>query len=277
MPLPASVHALLRTYHIKPKKSLGQNFLVEEKILTRIVERSGVTPHTHVVEIGAGIGNLTYYLATNASHVTAIEIDRNMIPALEHVLKGIKNTTIIQGDILSMHIPSLVGDDPYMVIANIPYYITSAIIRHVLESPNLPTGVFLTIQQAVAQRICATDGNLSLLALSVHIFGEPSIVLHIPAGAFFPAPNVDSALLAINLYPQPRVPSALIDPLFCLAKHAFQQKRKMLRNSLAKVPGLEENTASLLESAAIDPTRRAQTLRVEDWCRLAQEYQKRIK
>jgi len=161
----------------------------------------------------------------------------------------------------------------YLVVANIPYYITSALIRHLLGSPVKPARIVLTLQQEVAQRICAQPGDLSLLALSVQVFGKPRIITTIPASAFYPAPKVDSAVLRVDLHPEPLIPQSQLDVFFSLAKHGFAQKRKTLRNSLAA--GLHingEEAASLLTSAGIDPARRAQTVDLVEWRTLTAEY-----
>jgi 16S rRNA (adenine1518-N6/adenine1519-N6)-dimethyltransferase len=167
----------------------------------------------------------------------------------------------------------ILGQPGYLVVANIPYYITSALIRHLLESSPRPRRVVLTIQKEVAQRICAGPGDLSLLALSVQVYGEPHIAAHIPAGAFFPTPKVDSSVLVIDIYPSPRVEEHLLDVFFRLIKAGFSQKRKKLRNSISA--GLRQSPAEaerMLHAAGIDPQRRAETLSLEEWGRLSSKY-----
>ena len=161
----------------------------------------------------------------------------------------------------------------YLVVANIPYYITSALIRHLLEAPIKPGRLVLTVQREVAQRICAQPGDLSLLALGVQVYGMPSIALRIPAGAFYPAPKVDSAVLLVDLYDKARIAPQDMDVFFSLAKQAFSHKRKMLHNALAGYPRLgSEGSLRLLEQAGISPDRRAQTLSLEEWGELARTY-----
>jgi 16S rRNA (adenine1518-N6/adenine1519-N6)-dimethyltransferase len=177
---------------------------------------------------------------------------------------------LIQGDILELSLKDLNLDDDYVVVANIPYYITSAVIRHLLESEARPRRVVLTIQKEVAQRICADPGDMSLLALSVQVYGKPHIATHIPAEAFFPAPTVDSAVLVIDIYPVPQIKPDLLDTFFQLIKAGFSQKRKTLRNSLSS--GLHispQDAAEFLKRANIDPQRRAETLSLEEWDRLS--------
>lgn len=268
---PLDVRGLLRRHGLSPKKSLGQNFLVDPAGLQRVVEAAGIPPEAEVLEIGAGLGSLTRYLALAARQVTAVELDQNLIPVLRDVLAGAPNVRIIHGDMLELDPAELVQSDGYLVVANIPYYITSALIRHLLESRRKPGRLVLTIQKEVADRVTAAPGDLSLLALSVQLYGQPRVAARIPAGAFYPAPNVDSAVLRVDLYPEPRIPESQIDPFFRLAKAGFGQKRKTMRNALAAGLHLDgEQAAQLLESAGIDPQRRAETLSLDEWQRLTE-------
>ena len=169
---------------------------------------------------------------------------------------------------------TLIDAERYVVVANIPYYITSALIRHLLEADHKPTRMVLTIQQEVAERILARDGKMSLLALSVQVYGKPELKARIPAGCFYPPPEVDSAVLSIELYEEPLVPSESLDLFFKLAHAGFAQKRKTLRNTLAT--GMNESPAwaeKLLTAAGIDPQRRAETLSMQEWKQLVEAYQ----
>ncbi len=271
---PLDVRSLLRRHHLDPHKGLGQNFLVDHQALKRIVEYAGVTSQDHVLEIGAGLGSLTRLLAKASKRLVAVEIDRHLVPVLTDVMAGFHNTEIIQGDILELNPAELMGQPGYLVVANIPYFITSAIIRHLLTSSVKPARIVLTMQQEVAQRICAEPGEMSLLALSVQVFGTPRIGVTIPSGAFHPPPKVDSATLRVDIYEQPLMTGRQLDLFFTLAKIGFSQKRKMLRNTLAA--GLHwtgPQAETLLSVAGIDPTRRAQTLELAEWKTLAGEYQ----
>jgi 16S rRNA (adenine1518-N6/adenine1519-N6)-dimethyltransferase len=274
--LPAlGVRALLRKYDLRPSKSLGQNFLIDQSVLKKIIEVAEIGPTEDVLEIGPGLGSLTRYLALSSQSVTAVELDRKLFPALESVLAPYKNIRLVQGDILKLDPADLMGSTKYIVVANIPYYITSAVIRHLLESENPPAKVVLTVQKEVAERICAEAGDLNLLALSVQVYGKPTIGMIIPAAAFYPAPNVDSAILRLDVEKEHVIPLKMLDTFFLLIKAGFSQKRKMLRNSLAG--GLRVTTIEsekILTRAGIDPRRRAETLRLEDWGRLCEQYQK---
>ncbi len=272
-PAPLDVPGLLRRHGLHPKKGLGQNFLIDDGVLRKLVAAAEIPPDACVLEIGAGLGSLTRHLARAAARVTAVELDQNLIPILEGVLAGEENVRILQGDILTLN-PSAMDLPPgYLVIANIPYYITSAILRHLLEAQVRPARLVLTVQREVAERICAGPGGHSLLSLSVQVYGEPRPVLRIPAGSFYPPPQVDSTALRVDIYPQPRIPYARLDAFFRLIKAGFSQKRKTLRNALSAglaVP--PPQAAGLLERAGIDPMRRAETLSLEEWSRLTGEF-----
>jgi len=271
---PLAVPSLMRDYGIKPKKGLGQNFLINEIYLAKITEVAQIDKNTDVLEIGAGMGNLTRHLAAAARHVTAVELDRQLIPILTKVTRDFTNVRIVQGDILELPVNDLMDAPGYVVAANIPYYITSALIRYLLECTAKPSAIVLTIQREVAQRICADAGALSLLALSVQVYGSPRIAARIPSGAFYPVPKVDSAVLAVDLYDQPMIPYKLLDYFFRLAKAAFTQKRKMLHNALAGAPELNKEKVDLLLSrAGIDPKRRAQMLTIDEWKQLTSVYE----
>ena len=275
---PLRLPSLLRDFGITPRKDLGQNFLVDDIYLRRIVQAAGFIGQEDALEIGAGAGNLTRYLAQAAREVVAVEIDQALFPLLKKTTSSFNNVRLVAGNILDQDIAALMRQPGYVVTANIPYYITSALIRFLLESPSKPSRIVLTIQHEVAQRVCALPGDLSLLALSVQLYGDPRIVLRIPAGAFYPPPNVDSAVLLVDLLPKPRIPRDQIDDFFRLAKAAFSQKRKMLRNTLAFVPGLDKDSAfAMLEQAQIDAKRRAQSLTLEEWRALVSVYQTVLK
>lgn len=272
---PINISALMERYRLKPDKGLGQNFLVDPLALQRIVEVADISPQDTVLEVGAGLGHLTRRLAAQARQVVAVEFDERLIPPLQDVLTNHANVRIVQGDILSLSPEELLPEENYIVVANIPYYITSAIIRHLLEADSKPQRMVLTIQLEVAKRICAVSGDMSVLALSVQVYGEPYITSRIPASAFHPPPKVDSASVRIDLYPQPAVPEEYLDTFFRLVKAGFQHKRKTLRNSLST--GTEWTKAQIkqmLQAAGIDSRRRAETLALPEWIALAAEHQK---
>jgi 16S rRNA (adenine1518-N6/adenine1519-N6)-dimethyltransferase len=276
--LPAlDLPGLLRRFNIHPDKSLGQNFLIDLAALQRVVDAAEVHPGQDILEIGPGLGSLTRLLALQARRVVAVELDSRLIPPLSEVLAPYPNVQIIEGDILALDPVRLMDEGSegaptaYQVVANIPYYITSALIRHLLEARRPPQRLVLTVQREVAERICAAPGEMSLLALSVQVYGKPHVAARIPAGAFYPPPKVDSSVVCIELYPQPQVSSPRIRIFFQLAKAGFSQRRKTLRNSLAGgMRWTSQQAEEVLLQAGIDPKRRAETLSIAEWGKLAE-------
>ena len=268
---PLSIRSILQAHDIRLKKSLGQNFLSDDQILDKIVQAATINKDINVLEIGPGIGSLTRHIALQAKQVYTVELDERLLPALEEVLAPFDNIHIMINDILKVNLSTMLGSEPFVIIANIPYYITSAVLRHCLEANTKPKQMILTIQKEVARRICQTPGNLSLLALSVQVYGTPKILFDIPAGAFFPVPNVDSTVLSIELFDQPLIPQADLEIFFKWIKAGFSQKRKKLRNSLAS--GLHispQDVERILTKAGIDPQRRAETLSIQEWHKIIQ-------
>jgi 16S rRNA (adenine1518-N6/adenine1519-N6)-dimethyltransferase len=269
MPHPLDMRQLLREFGLRPKKNLGQNWLVDESALSRIAAAAELSPHDTVLEIGPGLGALTRHLAEGAGRVVAVELDAALIPPLHRSLADYANVTIVQGDILQFSPPALVGgpdSSSYKVVANLPYYITSAVIRHLLEAAIPPSLIVLTVQLEVAQRMTAGPGKMSLLAASVQFYGRPSIVTHIKAGSFYPAPQVDSAVVRIEPYSRPAVDVPDRDKFFAVVKAGFSQKRKQLHNALAaRLARPQTEVAAALERADVDGRRRAETLTLEEW------------
>jgi 16S rRNA (adenine1518-N6/adenine1519-N6)-dimethyltransferase len=270
---PLDISGLLRQYGLHADKRLGQNFLSDPYALEKIVRAAEIGATDTVLEIGPGLGSLTRYLAAAAQKVVAVELDEKLFPPLEAVIAPYRNIQLVHADILRLEPGEIIEQPGYLVVANIPYYITSALIRHLLETNPKPRRIVLTIQKEVAERICAGPGDMSLLALSVQVYGQPRIATHIPAGAFFPAPKVDSSVLVIDIFATPRVDEKFLDIFFQLIKAGFSQKRKKLRNSISA--GMRQPTAEtekMLLAAGIDPQRRAETLSLEEWGRLSYQY-----
>lgn len=261
MNLAQEVRQFCKDHGITLKRGLGQHFLVNEGALRTIVDTAAILPNDRVVEIGAGIGILTRELLKYAGHVTAIELDRNLIPLLQTFVAR-NELMVIHGDALTIEFPK----EPYKIVANIPYQITSPLLKHVfLESEALPTSLTLLIQKEVAEKICEREkrGRLSIL---VQLFGEPRIVRFVPSACFLPPPNVTSAILHIHCLPKLIANQKTIGHVFQLTHLAFGQKRKMLRATIGKIPrGME-----ILQRAHIEPTRRPETLSIEEWIVLGQ-------
>lgn len=261
---------LLQRYGLHPKKGLGQNFLVEESALRRIVTAADLTESDTVLEIGPGLGALTRHLAAAAGRVVAVELDDRFIPVLREQLAGVSNVELIEGDILALDPAALVGG-PYKVVANLPYYITAAVLRHLLESTPRPELMVLTVQLEVAQRLTAQPGEMSLLAISVQYYGPVRQVARIKAGSFYPRPEVDSAVVRVDLDRDPPLTGPDERCFFRVVRAGFSQRRKQLRNSLKAGLGIPaKEVEAALAAAGIDPRRRAETLSLDEWGKLAQ-------
>jgi 16S rRNA (adenine1518-N6/adenine1519-N6)-dimethyltransferase len=257
---------LLAAYGLQPKKSLGQNFLFDENILARIVETAEIQPADHVLEIGPGLGSLTHLLARQAAQVVAVELDDRLLPILQGQLALYDNVRLIHGDILKQR-PGELFQQPYKVVANVPYYITGAILRHLLTAVHKPTSLTMTVQQEVAGRITAEPPNMSLLAVSVQFYGRATIAHTIKAGAFWPRPDVDSAVVHIDLT-QPAatgVPMVQEKAFMRLVKVGFAQKRKQLQKNLRALGHSRAVINAALERAGVNGRRRAETLTLAEW------------
>ena len=293
-----SVKALVRRFQINPKKSLGQNFLVDSRYLDRIVAAADLTADDLVLEIGPGLGTLTRRLAAQAGQVVAVELDTRIIELLRADFADQPHVKIVHSDILEVDPSALVAesraalnrDTPaiaerpdlnvgannkvganYKVVANLPYYITSLVLRHLLEASFPPALAVVMVQKEVAERICAEPGDLSLLAVSVQFYAVPSLVQHVPAEAFYPTPKVDSAVLRLDVRPEPAVTAVTPKAFFHVVRAGFGQKRKQLANSLSAGLALPKDAVrDALERAEIDPKRRAETLTLDEWGTLCQ-------
>jgi 16S rRNA (adenine1518-N6/adenine1519-N6)-dimethyltransferase len=258
--------SLIKRYGFRVNKRMGQNFLQDKNELEFIASAAKISSTDTVLEIGPGLGSLTRYLSNDAREVIAIELDEKLDKLLSSVLKPFPNVHLIYGDILDFSAKDLGLDPNYIVAANIPYNITSSIIRHLLESDPQPRRIVLTIQEEVAERLCQKPPDMSLLALSVQVYGEPSILKRIPSKAFYPEPHVDSAVVRIEIYPVPIINSSYLPLFFKLAKAGFGQKRKTLRNALSAGLSISpKDVESLFKLAQLDPQRRAETLSIQEW------------
>jgi 16S rRNA (adenine1518-N6/adenine1519-N6)-dimethyltransferase len=262
---------ILQRHGLEPKKSLGQNFLFDEHILARIVAAAEVTAVDHVLEIGPGLGALTQVLAETAASVTAVELDNRFLPILQQQLQAYDNVNLVHGDILEQN-PADWFDGPYKVVANVPYYITGAILRHLLSSQPHPSLMVLTVQQEVAERVTAVPPNMSLLAVSVQYYGQAQIVDTIKAGAFWPRPDVNSAVIRIDLEDRGRRNAENVDLFFKIVKAGFSQKRKQLQKNLRQLGYDQGKIADILEQAGVNGRRRAETLTLDEWQQLTNAF-----
>jgi 16S rRNA (adenine1518-N6/adenine1519-N6)-dimethyltransferase len=271
---------LLRRAGVRVRKRLGQHFLIDEEILDVILNAADLSTDDTVIEVGPGLGVLTRELASRAGWVIAIELDDKLANALKTNLASFENTVIINEDVLGTdHLKLLksrvafpAGLQPYKVVANLPYYITSPVLRHFLEASVKPTKMVVMVQKEVAEAIVAGPGQRSLLSVSVQFYGRPVIIERVPAAAFYPAPEVDSAILKIDVYSRPSV-DVDEEGFFRLMKAGFTATRKQAVNSFMKGLGLpRDRVLELLGEAEIDPKRRAETFTLEEWARLWQVF-----
>ena len=268
-----NVKILLKKYGIRPLKSLGQNFLVDERAFDRIIRAAELSNNEIVLEIGPGIGNLTLRLGEKAQKVIAIEKDKKMCEILKKVLENqnVKNIKVIEQDALKLDF-SQYTQKPYKLIANLPYYITSPVIRKFLELKKPPESMILMVQKEVAQRICAKPPKLSLLAVSVQFYAKPKIISYISKKSFWPRPKVDSAIIKIIPF-KVCWSKKYTEKFFEIVKAGFSHPRKQLINNLSKGLTLEKQRIEkwLLENE-VQPNQRAETLSVKHWQKLTKTY-----
>jgi 16S rRNA (adenine1518-N6/adenine1519-N6)-dimethyltransferase len=260
----------LRRLDLHAKKGLGQHFLIDEQVLRRLISAAELTPSDTVVEVGPGLGILTRELVKEAGHIIAVEVDTRLAAALQEKFAPWPNVSIINTDILDHDPPSLLGAEaPYKMVSTLPYYIATAVLRHFLEARIKPVVMVVTLQKEVAQAIVAPPGKMSLLSVSVQLYGNPAIMGYVPARSFYPQPKVGSAIVRIDPYERPPVSVADEAKFFSVVRGGFSAPRKQLRNSLAQgLKMVPKEAATLLEEAGISQKRRAETLSLEEWARL---------
>jgi len=281
----AETRGLLRHFDIRARKGLGQHFLIDREVLEYITSAAELSPADVIMEIGPGLGVLTRELARQAGWVIAVELDSKLAAILEQILAPFNNVTIINEDILETNPEDLLGRQRagipstissafnYKVVANLPYYITAPVLRHFLEASVKPQIMVVMVQKEVAEAIVAVPGQMSLLSISVQFYGEPRIISNVPAQSFYPAPEVDSAILRIDVYSRPAVAVNNETSFFELVRAGFTASRKQIVNSLAQGLGLSKpEVVSLLGKAGIVPQRRAETLALDEWAQLWQVF-----
>lgn len=266
----------LRSLNLRPTKALGQHFLVDPEAVAASVEAAELTPDDHVVEIGPGPGVLTQTLVQLAGRVTAVEVDRRMMELLEPLRRAHPTLRLIEKNILALEPSELAEDGPYKVVANLPYYLTSAVLRHVLDTEQRPDLLVLMVQREVAERICAAPGDMSTLSVSVQAFAAPEIVRVVSRDSFYPAPAVDSAIVRLRVRAVPVVSQPREHRFFRLVRAGFHDRRKQLHNAFDRNLGANrEVVGAILEEAGVDGTRRAETLSLHEWARLTDALERR--
>ncbi len=283
------ITATLAAQGLHPRKKFGQHFLTDPRILESIADAAEVTAADTVLEIGPGLGHLTHILARRAQRLVAVEVDAALAAHLQSEFANAANVRIVQGDFLTAapHAWILGADvwsaplfapppaEPgsagaFKIVANLPYYITSAILRHVLEAPRKPQVIVAMVQREVAQRLTAQPPAMNLLAVSVQFFARARVIRHIAPGAFYPPPQVTSAVVRLDVYDPPLFADIAPAHFFEIVRAGFGEKRKQLHNALTHNLKVEaREIAATLARAQIDPTRRAETLTLAEWCALA--------
>ena len=250
------------------RKALGQHFLYDDSILDTVVDAAELSSDDSVVEVGPGKGALTRRLVDRSRSVTAVEMDRELADSLPGRLGRPANLSVISGDAREIGLDQLAPTgSPYKLVANLPYYAASPILRRFLEAgEHQPTLLVVMLQEEVARSIEAADGRMSLLAVSVHLYAEPSIVCRVPPDAFDPAPKVSSAVIKIVPHKAPALKLDDVDAFFEIVRAGFASPRKRIRNSLAIGLGVgAEEAEAALSKAGIDPAARPETLTLQDW------------
>jgi len=269
------IKVLLSRYNIRPRKRLGQNFLIDKNILKKIIIAGNFTKGDIVIEIGSGLGTLTEELAGLAKEVVAIEYDRKFCEILEERLSGIDNIRIICKDFLKLKMKDLLGEDSQSIkvkfAGNIPYYITTPIISHLISMREYIDTILVMVQREVAARIVAQPDTKDYGSLSCYVqfYMRPEIIRNIPKSAFWPEPNVESALLRLDVLKTPSVHVRDETFFFKIVRAAFQQRRKIILNSLSQSPADKDRLKAVLTDLNIDPMRRGETLSLEEFAEIA--------
>jgi len=278
---PKRTRELMERYGIGAKKSLGQNFLIDQNILQKIVDAAELAPDSGVLEIGPGLGALTEKLAQAAGTVVAVEIDHRLFPALREVLAPFDNVRLVHGNILEMDLPALFqehfrGVRDVRVAANLPYYITTPILMKLLESALPLACIVVMVQKEVAERMSAAPGgkDYGSLSIAVQYYCETDVVAHVPKTVFIPAPGVDSAVIRLRMRRKPAVEVRDVRFFFDVVQASFAQRRKTIHNNLlarffAKSPECKPRVAELLQECGIDPGRRGETLTMAEFAALS--------
>lgn len=269
---PDQLSRLLRRHRVDLKHSLGQNFMVDPAMRDRIADAAGLTAGDEVLEVGAGAGALTVALAPRCRRIVAVELDRRLIPVLREVVGGLENVEVVESDILQVDQSKAFPDGGHIVAGNIPYNLTGALIRKLLDQDPRPRRLSLVVQKEVAERWTAASGA-SLATVAVQVFASPRLEFTIPAAAFMPPPRVDSACVVLEVRDRPAVDVPDLDAFFRLVEAVFQFRRKQLGGALGRISGTGSTGASArLRDAGIDPLRRPQTLSLDEWETVYREF-----
>ncbi len=270
-PTPGQLRRLLAAEKLRPRRSLSQNFLTDGAALDAIVEAAALAPGDRVVEIGPGLGVLTRRLLAAGASVLAVELDPRLAAYLRRELDGVPGFELIEADALTLHPREILPGEPFKLVANIPYHITSPLLHAFLEGERPPELTVLLVQREVAERVSAPPGRMSYLSVFVQNVSDASIVAVVPAAAFEPAPEVDSAILLLRRRPAPEVPPGPArEPFYRVVQAGFRQRRKQIHNGLAReLPIALSTVLEALTACGVDGERRPQTLTLVEWACLA--------
>jgi 16S rRNA (adenine1518-N6/adenine1519-N6)-dimethyltransferase len=269
---PDQLIKLLRRHHVELKHSLDQNFIVDAPMRDRVADAAGLSSDDEVIEVGAGAGALTVALAQRCRRVVAVELDRGLIPVLNEVTDGLTNVEVVESDILKLDQTEMFPRGGYLVAGNIPYSLTGALIRKLLDQPPRPRRLSLVVQKEVAERWTASSGA-SLSTVAVQVFAEAQMVFTIPASTFTPAPKVDSAMVLLDVRGRPAVNVPDLHGFFRFVEAMFQSRRKQIGGTLGRISRQGSTEAGArLRKAGIDPARRPQTLSLGEWETIYQEF-----
>ncbi len=256
---------LLHRHHVTLKHRFGQNFLVDPVIRDLIADAAGATEDDDVIEVGAGAGTLTIALAGRCRRVVAVELDRTMVPVLREVTRRMPNVEVVQADILRFDRAAALPQGGEIVAGNIPYNLTGALLRTLLDHPPRPKRLSLVVQKEVAERWTAATGE-SVATVAVQLFAIPRYVMTVPASVFEPMPGVDSALVTMEVRPRPGVDVEDVDGFLRFVEAVFQQRRKQLAGTIGRIARITSaEAAAKLSGAGVDPRRRPQTLSLGEW------------
>lgn len=262
---------VLQSRGIRPTRSMGQNFLLEPEVVEMIVDVAGIQRGDRVVEVGPGMGILTRELLARGAKVLAIELDTDLVAFLSHELGDLTDFTLVERDARHVDVSAWTQSEPWRVVANLPYSTGTVIVRHFLQMAAPPDSMTVMVQREVAERMVASTPNMSLLALAVQIYAEPELAFTVPPDVFIPPPKVESAVVTLDLRPEPLAMDLNRTALFSLATMAFQRKRKTVGNGLSQGLGLPKPEVEiLLKQAGIDPGLRPQAVSLEQWIHLAE-------
>lgn len=279
-----TIKSLCQKYHFWPRRQSGQNFLISKGILDKIISVSDLKHDDIVLEIGAGFGTLTFALAEKVKKVIAVELDKRLVKVLKNlmIVQNVENVQVVQGDVIELRTTNqelrTLEDLNYKLISNLPYNITSLVLRNFLEKKPRPSEMVMLVQKEVAERVCALPGKMSLLSVACQFFGKPEIKSYISKKNFWPRPEVDSAILKItvkrdsDIYQNVELAGIDQKKFFNVVRHGFSAKRKQLHNNLSAGLKIDhKKIKDILKECGLDPKIRAQDLSVEDWVKISKK------